>query len=150
MLASSRWLVHLRRRPVLCAASNLIGRNHLTLSRTPARWLSKQASINGSTGQQSGGSSGRARAASSEDRSSDYSLGAGMLAIALGAIGLSYASVPLYRIFCQVRLNPTGESAKESRACGMWRCAGDWLRRGSENPRRSKLEEESGRWRRRR
>ena len=24
-----------------------------------------------------------------------------MLAIALGAVGLSYASVPLYRIFCQ-------------------------------------------------
>ena len=30
-----------------------------------------------------------------------YSLGAGMLAVALGTLGLAYAAVPLYRIFCQ-------------------------------------------------
>ena len=30
-----------------------------------------------------------------------YSLGAAMLAVALGTLGLSYAAVPLYRIFCQ-------------------------------------------------
>ena len=30
-----------------------------------------------------------------------YSLGAAMLAVAMGTLGLAYASVPLYRIFCQ-------------------------------------------------
>jgi cytochrome c oxidase assembly protein subunit 11 len=34
-------------------------------------------------------------------RSDGYSLAAAMLAVALGTLGLSYASVPLYRIFCQ-------------------------------------------------
>jgi len=33
--------------------------------------------------------------------SDNNSLAAGMLAVALGTIGLSYASVPLYRMFCQ-------------------------------------------------
>ena len=36
-----------------------------------------------------------------EDSSSAYNLAAAMLAVALGALGLAYASVPLYRIFCQ-------------------------------------------------
>ena len=31
----------------------------------------------------------------------DYSIAAGMLAVALGALGLAYAAVPLYRVFCQ-------------------------------------------------
>ena len=43
----------------------------------------------------------RAGVDSSGRSSKDYSLAAGMLAVALGAIGLSYASVPLYRMFCQ-------------------------------------------------
>ena len=35
------------------------------------------------------------------DSDSSYSLAAAMLAVALGTLGLAYASVPLYRIFCQ-------------------------------------------------
>jgi cytochrome c oxidase assembly protein subunit 11 len=35
-----------------------------------------------------------------DDRSA-YSLGAAMLAVAIGTLGLAYASVPLYRMFCQ-------------------------------------------------
>ena len=43
---------------------------------------------------------GGGRPRDGEERSA-YSLGAGMLAVALGTLGVAYASVPLYRIFCQ-------------------------------------------------
>ena len=44
---------------------------------------------------------GTGSAARAGDDRSAYSLAAAMLAVALGTLGLSYAAVPLYRIFCQ-------------------------------------------------
>jgi cytochrome c oxidase assembly protein subunit 11 len=48
----------------------------------------------------SGASRSVSRSAEIRDRNRNY--GAWMLALAIGTAGLSYASVPLYRVFCQV------------------------------------------------
>ena len=55
----------------------------------------------GSSRSGGGGSGSGSSAARAGDDRSAYSLAAAMLAVALGTLGLSYAAVPLYRIFCQ-------------------------------------------------
>lgn len=50
----------------------------------------------------SGGGARRSSAREAEIAARNKSFAAWMLAVALGTMGLSYASVPLYRVFCQV------------------------------------------------
>ncbi|KAL1508534.1 hypothetical protein AB1Y20_004633 [Prymnesium parvum] len=66
---------------------------------TPHRqlWRPHLRPLQGTRGLSGGGG----RKAADDGSAKDYSLAASMLAVALGAVGLSYASVPLYRIFCQ-------------------------------------------------
>lgn len=65
-----------------------------SVSGTPGRYLSSAAGGRGKTGP------GLSRAAILRERNRNFA--AWMLAVALGTVGLAYASVPLYRVFCQV------------------------------------------------
>mmetsp|Transcript_39109 Transcript_39109/g.103027 ORF Transcript_39109/g.103027 Transcript_39109/m.103027 type:complete len:245 (+) Transcript_39109:2038-2772(+) len=89
--------------------NGMIGRRKYLWRIAPDMMRSGGAPANESLASGSGSGGGtNSSSSSSKNRSSranatvdPYSLGAAMLAVALGTLGLSYASVPLYRIFCQ-------------------------------------------------
>lgn len=62
------------------------------------RWNSSRSNV----GSRPRGSASRTPEREAQIRERNKSFAAWMLAIALGTVGLSYASVPLYRVFCQV------------------------------------------------
>lgn len=79
------------------------GRGHRSVLAV-SRWSSSSTGgSGGKDGRSSGGSGGGKGDGSGAERRGwdNASIGAACLAVAIGAIGLSYASVPLYRIFCQ-------------------------------------------------
>ena len=70
--------------------------------RAPALPVSRTRAASSGGGGGPGTSGAHARGAAEGGFWGDNaSLGAGFLAVAIGAVGLSYASVPLYRVFCQ-------------------------------------------------
>ena len=80
------------------------------------RALSSSGRADGGRGSGGGGAGGAESRRGVQGGYDNYGLAAAMCAVALGAVGLSYASVPLYRIFCQARPARTGLNSWERSA----------------------------------
>jgi len=102
----NRCAFHQRRLLIASSSGGSSRGSHISnAGRITGSGSSRANSSSGGGGSGGGGSSSgggdRPRASRANATVDPYSLGAAMLAVAMGTLGLAYASVPLYRIFCQ-------------------------------------------------